>query len=69
MTPDPGVGAGGPSAGPVVVGMADGTTRAIARNRIAEALARQNELRISEGLPPLPDPTLITHDAPAKAVP
>ena len=67
MTPDPDV--GGPSAGAVVVGMADGTTRAIARNRIAEVLARQNELRINEGLPPLPNPTLITHDAPATAEP
>jgi hypothetical protein len=69
MTPDPDAGPGGPSTGPVVVGLADGTTRAIARSRLAEALARQNELRINEGLPPLPDPTLITHDAPPAAEP
>jgi hypothetical protein len=69
MTPDPDVAGAGMRPGPVVVGMADGTTRAIARNRFAQTLARQNELRISEGLPPLPDPTTITHDAPATASP
>jgi hypothetical protein len=68
MTPDPDV-SGGPSAGPVVVGMADGNTRAITRNRFRETFARQNQLRINEGLPPLPDPTTITHDAPATAKP
>jgi len=69
MTPDPDVGTAGAMAAPVVVGMADGTTRAIARNRIAEVLARQNELRVKEGLPRLPNPAIVTHDAPAKGLP
>jgi hypothetical protein len=68
MTPDPDAGDGSPPAGPVVVGMADGTTQAIARYRLPEALARQNELRVKEGLPPLSDPSSVTHDAPAIGV-
>ncbi|MHC4217570.1 MAG: hypothetical protein ACYSU7_03855 [Planctomycetota bacterium] len=69
MTPDPVVMQGPWLTGPVVVGSADGTVQAIARHRLAEALARQNQLRADEGLPSLPDPTGITHDAPAKKPP
>jgi hypothetical protein len=69
MTPDPDAGGGVPTQVPIIVGMADGSTRAITRNRLRETFARQNQLRINEGLPPLPDPTTITHDAPATVKP
>ena len=65
--PDAAVTRGAP--GPVVVGTADGTVQAIARSRLAAALARQNELRAEAGLPALPDPSLLTHDAPAAGPP
>ncbi len=69
MAADPDVAGPALARGPVVVGMADGTVRAIARSRLTEALARQNELRAANGLPALPDPTRLTHDAPATGVP
>jgi hypothetical protein len=65
--PDAAVAPGAP--GPIVVGTADGAVRAIARPRLAAALARQNELRAEVGLGALPDPTLVTHDAPAAGRP
>ncbi|MDY7107634.1 MAG: hypothetical protein SYC29_03265 [Planctomycetota bacterium] len=49
----------------ICVGLADGTVEAIAAERFAAALARQNRLRAACGLAPLPDPAIITHDAPA----
>jgi hypothetical protein len=69
LAADPQAGGAARSRGPVVVGLADGSVRAITRSRLAAALARQNELRATEGLPPLPDPTRLTHDAPATGVP
>ena len=69
MSADPDAGIAGFAPGPVIVGRADGSVRAIARSRLSAALAGQNELRAEAGLPALPDPTLVTHDAPATGVP
>ncbi|MHC4209567.1 MAG: hypothetical protein ACYSWT_07615 [Planctomycetota bacterium] len=69
MAPDPDAAVSRVAPGPVVVGTVDGTVQAITRSRLAAALARQNELRAEVGLPPLPDPTLLTHDAPAAGPP
>jgi hypothetical protein len=49
----------------ICVGLADGTVEAIDAERFAAARARQNRLRAACGLAPLPDPAIITHDAPA----
>jgi hypothetical protein len=49
----------------ICVGLADGTVETINAERFAAALARQNALRATSGLPSLPEPATITHDAPA----
>jgi len=52
---------------PVTVGTADGSVQYIVPTRLAPALAAQNRLRRDLGLPPLPDPRTVTHDAPPTA--
>jgi hypothetical protein len=46
-------------------GRADGTVSAIHCDDLPQALEQQNRLRKRLGLPPLPDPTTITHTKPA----
>jgi hypothetical protein len=55
-----------PSA-PVVIGLADGTTRVVPAGGMKSALAAQNEIRSQYGLAPLPEPAAVTHTAPAVA--
>jgi hypothetical protein len=52
---------------PVTVGMSDGSLSHITPARLAPALNQQNQLRRDIGLPPLPDPRSVTHDAPPTA--
>ena len=47
------------------VGLLDGSVASIPIAAFAEKLAEQNRLRAAAGLPPLPDPSLVTHDRPA----
>jgi hypothetical protein len=65
MCPDPDVNPSAPSAGPIVVGRADGTVLPLVPHGFATVLARQNRLRAAEGLAPLPDPRRVRHGAPA----
>jgi hypothetical protein len=51
----------------IAVGLTDGTTTRHSAPRFAAALADQNALRASLGLPPLPIPSQVLHDAPAVA--
>ena len=71
LSPDPDSGGyatfGPPGSGLIVVGRADGTAKPIPQRRFAADLAKQNVLRAAEGLPALPDPAKVTHDAPAVA--
>ncbi len=52
---------------PTTIGLADGTTRNIVPTSFAADLAAQNQLRATLGLPPLPDPSAVTHAQPAVA--
>jgi hypothetical protein len=55
-----------PAAGDrICVGLAEGTVEQIDAGRFPAALAEQNALRASSGLPPLPHPATITRDSPA----
>ena len=54
-----------PQTDDVVVGLAEGTTKAIPRATWPAALAAQNALRQANGLPPIPDPATVTHARPA----
>jgi hypothetical protein len=65
-SPDPAAGAGSEPL-MVPIGLADGTVQTIEADGLAEALATQNDLRAKAGLPPLPDPDTVLHDAPARA--
>ena len=49
----------------IAVGCLDGSVKTFLPHLFASALADQNALRRSVGLPPLPDPRTVTHDAPA----
>jgi hypothetical protein len=66
LWPDPGVSGQGP---PVIVHMAqlDGAVKSVVAADFPRQLREQNQLRAQGGLPPLPDPALITHAAPARA--
>ncbi len=50
---------------PTVAVLADGTTRTIGAGEMPRMLRRQNELRATRGLPPLPAPEQVTHAQPA----
>jgi len=52
-----------------VVAFADGTMSTFTFNKYAVSLQQQNDLREAMGLPPLPDPSTITHEQPATATP
>lgn len=60
---------GGPGFGSGIccVGMVDGTVRSFPIATMPAELAAQNALRASCGLPPLPDPSTVTHQQPAAA--
>jgi hypothetical protein len=47
----------------------DGSLMALSPNMTAKLLEEQNELRLSAGLEPLPLPSQVTHDRPARANP
>lgn len=51
----------------IAVGHAGGRTSTFAASMMPAELAKQNALRADYGLPPIPDPATITHDAPAEA--
>jgi hypothetical protein len=68
-SPDPGQNPPPQAEDRVAVGRADGTVIEFRVKNLAQELARQNALRASQGLPPLPDPVAITHLAPAVAKP
>lgn len=59
--------AGNLSVGPNIigVGLASGGTFVLPPQAIASSLASQNVIRAQYGLPPLPDPSTVTHDQPA----
>lgn len=66
---DPDCNAPATSTDTLIVGQADGRVVIIKGADFPNALARQNALRASLGLAPLPDPATVTHDAPAVAPP
>lgn len=66
-SPDPDVNAVPPRM--VVVGLADGTVQSIPAGNFAFRQSAQNALRARRGLPPLPAPGQVTHDAPATGGP
>lgn len=49
----------------IAVGLADGTTQWLDSATFSTSLTQQNTVRASVGLPPLPDPSTVTHDVPA----
>jgi hypothetical protein len=49
------------------VALADGTTMSFPAASLAKELTDQNSLRAKKGLPPLPDPSTVTHTKPAVA--
>lgn len=53
----------------VFVGLCDGTTTQFPVSRLPAELSKQNALRSTYGLPPLPDPGTVTHGKPALAAP
>jgi hypothetical protein len=65
MMPDPATSGPFPPRRQIHIGLADGTARSVAIEMLPAELRGQNELRRSQGLPPLPDLTTVTHDAPA----
>jgi hypothetical protein len=52
-----------------LVGLANGRVQPVAKQMMAAELAKQNSLRASFGLPPLPDPTTVTEGNPAVPLP
>jgi hypothetical protein len=52
---------------PIWVGKADGTTESFLPAQFPTALVKQNDLRATIDLPPLPHPATVTHDKPAVA--
>jgi hypothetical protein len=70
-SPDPDVNmTAGPTtlgAGLICVGLASGVTSFFAAQTMAAELAAQNALRSKYNLPPLPDPSTVTHAQPATA--
>ena len=65
MTPDPDAMVSPPRT--IYVGQADGTVRWFATPLLKGELAEQNRLRALDGLPPLPDPSLLRHGQPGVA--
>jgi len=66
MCPDPDVNGPLDAVTPVFVGLADGSQLPLVRLTLRKMLPAQNRLRQELGLPPLPDPTTVTHGAPAE---
>lgn len=48
----------------LVAGQLDGTIHPVAEADIPAALAAQNAIRAEQGMPPLPDPAIVTHESP-----
>ena len=64
-SPDPDAGNPVVVQGVTSVGLADGSTFVLPVQAMASYLELQNDLRAEFGLPPLPDPSTVTHDQPA----
>ena len=64
QSPDPDFNSSAATSLGTYVGLADGTVRHL-RGTFANDLAKQNQLRANYALPPLPDPSIVTHDTPA----
>ena len=56
-----------PPLDPVEVGTVNGTTITFPASILNQELAAQNALRTQSDLPPLPDPSTVTHESPATA--
>jgi hypothetical protein len=69
MSPDPDANQFASIDMPVVAGRVDGGMMQIPPASFASRLAVQNGLRARHGLPPLPDPSTVTHGEPAVADP
>ncbi len=69
MCPDPDVNGPLDAVTPVFVGLADGSQLPLVRLTLRQMLPEQNRLRRELGLPPLPDPTTVTHGEPPVAAP
>ena len=54
--------------GQVIVGRANGSVFVIPGDEFTAALKQQNDLRLEHRLPPIPDPSTVTHDRPAVGV-
>ncbi len=67
VSPDPDTNDTPIAGSPHRVGTLSGSVTEVKPAAMPTTLASQNRLRQSEGLPPLPDPTTVTHDAPAVA--
>ena len=67
MLPDPGVNKTLAPWQTIEVGLADQTVTTFQARYLAEQIRTQNIYRESIGLPPLPDLTTVTHDAPGVA--
>jgi len=52
----------------VIAGCADGSVFVIPGDEFTASLRQQNDLRRKHGLPPIPDPSIVTHDRPAVSV-
>ncbi|MBL9032863.1 MAG: hypothetical protein JNM80_14300 [Phycisphaerae bacterium] len=48
----------------LVAGQLDGTIHPVTEANVPAALAEQNEIRAEHGMPPLPDPAIVTHERP-----
>ncbi|MCH8165819.1 MAG: hypothetical protein IH889_09440 [Planctomycetes bacterium] len=66
-SPDPDVNSVQPPWVVFGVGRADGTVITMGLIQMVLSLQQQNAIRAASGLPPLPDPATVTHDAPAVA--
>ncbi|MFB3138510.1 MAG: hypothetical protein ACE10B_04770 [Phycisphaerales bacterium] len=67
QSPDPDVNSVQPPWVVFGVGRADGTVITVGLTQMAMSLQQQNAIRAASGLPPLPNPAMVTHDAPAVA--
>jgi hypothetical protein len=65
QSPDPDLDMAAFGGDSLVVGMLDGSVLTIPNEEFAAELASQNDWRAENGLPPLPDPSTVTHAQPA----
>ncbi len=63
--PDPGQNPSLQARDPIYIGLADGRIQQVTLADFRGELSDQNTLRATHDLPPLPDPSIITHESPA----